>query len=187
MINRAKQSTHWRRMLLPLPHAAPALLYSVQLILFGNQIGDAGAAGLAKSLVPNDTLTRVCLAGHGACVMGTGEGCTLTSDAVTIAPRCACSALLGAALSQRQSNWRCRCRGACEGSCGQPHVDSCLHGVARSIVMGRGDGNMLVSDAMLIAMLCLLRSARRSSLSATTRSAMPALRSLRRHWRPTAC
>jgi len=49
----AKQGTHWRRMRCPLSHAVYAPLCSAQLILFGNQIGAAGTAELAKALTTN--------------------------------------------------------------------------------------------------------------------------------------
>jgi len=43
-----------------------AVLCSAQLFLSANQIGDVGAAELAKAPAINRTLTRVCLARRGA-------------------------------------------------------------------------------------------------------------------------
>jgi len=122
MIDRAKQSTYWRRVRCPLSHAVSALLCSVQLNLVGNKISAAGTAELARALATNRTLTHVCMAWRGACAMGRGEGHTLASDATHIVPRCICSALLGTALSRRQSNRRYRRCGACEGP-GDQHAD----------------------------------------------------------------
>jgi len=51
----------------------PTLLCSAQLYLNGNQIGDAGAAELAKALTTNSTLIHVCMAWHIACLTGRGE------------------------------------------------------------------------------------------------------------------
>jgi len=49
----------------PFLYAVSAPLYSAQFYLGVNQIGDAGAAELAKALASNDTLTEVCMARHG--------------------------------------------------------------------------------------------------------------------------
>jgi len=81
----------WRRPRRPRPRSARCArsvrppqrllpLGSAQLDLHGRQIGATGAAELAKALATNNTLTRVCMAWHGACIMGRGEGCTLMSD-----------------------------------------------------------------------------------------------------------
>jgi len=50
----------------PLSHAVSSPLYPVKLDLSFNQIGDDGAAELAKALSINLTLTWVCIAWHKA-------------------------------------------------------------------------------------------------------------------------
>jgi len=54
-------------------YAFHASLCLVQLYLNSNQIGDAGAAELAKALATNNTLTEVCIAWHTVCVTGRAE------------------------------------------------------------------------------------------------------------------
>jgi len=55
------------------PHTVPAPICSAQLYLRNNQIGDAGAAELAKALATNSTLTYVCWVWHTAYLAGRGE------------------------------------------------------------------------------------------------------------------
>jgi len=75
---------------------------------------------------------------------------------------------------------------ACEGA-SRAVAAAPLHavGCARGLRCGTGPRGERMTDCRHPPQ-CLLRSARHSSISTSTRSAMPALRSLRRHWRSTA-
>jgi len=108
---------------------------------FGFQrIGDAGATEVAETLVANFMLKEVCTTlrifttiakPHSGC---TGTG--VRTECLTIAASALPASLLGAALSRPQSDRRCGCCGACEGTCGQPNSD---HGLLPALRCGHND------------------------------------------------
>jgi len=171
--------TRWRRMRRPLPHAMPAPLYSAQLTLGANQIGDRRFRACEGA--GDQPHADSGLQGVARCMIDKPQQSTHWRWTRYPLLHYACSTLLGAARSRHGTNRRCWCRGACEGSCSQPHAESCPHGVARRMRDGEGRGTHV--GVGCDCSTYLLRSAWRSSLSAPIKSAMPALRSLRRHLR----
>lgn len=77
----------------------------------------------------------------------------LMLDVTRMAPRCACSTLLGAALSQQQPGRRCWCCRACEGASNQPHTDCSLLWHRTVCLAGRGEARIDV-EVMPIAPRC---------------------------------